>query len=175
MTELKENDVLKEISKRGTELSQAIKQLQEHRESLKMAAVYYADDERMNLANAISLVLAELDKYQWRKVEDGLPELKADLWCTEYYLCELQWINKSFILEKQSCYQVARMIKTDGGLVWEQCGKATVIRWKPITLPETEETLSGVLAKAIREAEAKCEHGKGLTDYCQPCGRINGG
>lgn len=22
--------------------------------------------------------------------------------------------------------------------------------------------------------EAKCEHGKGLTDYCQPCGRIHG-
>ena len=28
--------------------------------------------------------------------------------------------------------------------------------------------------EAHKEAD-KCEHGKGLTDYCQPCGRINGG
>jgi len=23
--------------------------------------------------------------------------------------------------------------------------------------------------------EPKCEHGKGMTDYCEPCGRIHGG
>jgi DNA repair exonuclease SbcCD ATPase subunit len=33
---------------------------------------------------------------------------------------------------------------------------------------------------AIQQAErligdTKCEHGKGLTDYCEPCGRIHGG
>ena len=25
------------------------------------------------------------------------------------------------------------------------------------------------------EANIQCEHGKGLTDYCEPCGRIDGG
>ena len=25
------------------------------------------------------------------------------------------------------------------------------------------------------ECEEICEHGKGMTDYCEPCGRVNGG
>lgn len=25
------------------------------------------------------------------------------------------------------------------------------------------------------ELEKLCEHGKGITDYCEPCGRVNGG
>ena len=27
--------------------------------------------------------------------------------------------------------------------------------------------------KAKQEKNAKCKHGKGMTDYCQPCGRVN--
>ena len=44
------------------------------------------------------------------------------------------------------------------------------------------ETINGVYqygkgkraAIALSLTDDKCKHGKGLTDYCEPCGRING-
>jgi malate synthase len=45
-----------------------------------------------------------------------------------------------------------------------------------------DENYAEILARIVEEKQSKalagdttCEHGKGKTDYCEPCGRINGG
>jgi hypothetical protein len=41
---------------------------------------------------------------------------------------------------------------------------------------ESPAEAAGLLLEwLIDEGHMKCEHGKGLTDYCQPCGRVNNG
>lgn len=41
---------------------------------------------------------------------------------------------------------------------------------------ETEESMEAAVRKlALAATRKECEHGKGLTDYCQPCGRVNNG
>lgn len=74
------------------------------------------------------------------------------------------------------------------------CGKGRYFMLSPglRTFPGLRDKLSGI-HKACEELEAEgkiarqmdepdyvlwveaCEHGKGINDYCEPCGRVNGG
>ena len=39
----------------------------------------------------------------------------------------------------------------------------------------TEVESSGIMGQAVffKSKDLQCEHGKGITEYCEPCGRIN--